>query len=114
VKRSGASIVGAALVVSAWLTAAGCLNPRPEELPSEQDPALDLDESENLDPGGPSAPLTPGDSPSTSVPGATGAPPSQSEAGPADAGPPDAGARPLETGVDAEPAPETEPADPPE
>jgi hypothetical protein len=112
VKQGRASIAGAVLVVSAWLTAAGCLNPRPEELPSERGSGLDSGESETFDPGAPPAPLVPGDGLGTSEDSTPMPPSSGAEAPPADAGAPDAGARARQTGVDPEPPPETEAIDP--
>jgi hypothetical protein len=116
VKRRASSTGAAATVLAAaaWLAAAGCLNPRPEELPSEGDiPGLagNLDDDPvdsanptDTDNATPTAPIP--------SPGASEAPPSGEEGIPADAGAPDAGSRAAESCTDAEPSPET--GEPPE
>jgi hypothetical protein len=107
------------LAAGAWLTVVGCLNPRPEELPSNEAPDLSGGiEGNNLDdPDDSATPLNPSDAtPTPPSPGASEPPPSPQPDGegqaPADAGAPDAGARALESPDDAEPPPET--GEPPE
>lgn len=110
-KRVSASAAGAFLAVGAWLTSAGCLNPRPEEVPTSEDVRGGVDTSAN----GPDAPLSPDDlSPPAPTPGAAEAPPIEVEGAPADAGAPDAGPAAREPVTDAEPPPETEAGEPPE
>jgi hypothetical protein len=109
---TGAAV--ALLTAGAWFTAAGCLNPRPEELPSNRTPDFGIEDD---DPDDSATPINPSDgNPGAPTPGASETPPSPGPEGegpgPADAGPPDAGAGALETGDDAEPPPET--GEPPE
>lgn len=104
----------ALLAAGAWLSAAGCLNPRPEELPSNQDdPGFsgegDVPSEDSASPSNPSG--TPPAEPAPS-PGASEAPPLEEQGAPADAGAPDAGPAASEACGDAEPQPET--GEPPE
>ena len=113
-KRAHLSTGAAAalLAAAAWLTTAGCLNPRPEELPS-QDDGPGFSGSVGDDPDDSATPSGPDNaSPSAPTPGAAGAPPAEQEGAPADAGPPDAGLRAPESSNDAEPPSET--GEPPE
>jgi hypothetical protein len=122
VKRTFVS-TGAAvawLALGAWLAVVGCLNPRPEELPSGNQAPDFSGGIEGDDPDDSATPLDPSDgTPEAPTPGASEeTPPSPSPRpdgegqGPADAGAPDAGPRALESGDDAEPPPET--GEPPE
>lgn len=114
---TAATAAGLALV--AWLAAAGCLNPRPEELPSNEPvPGLsgnpDEGEGDGAYPNDPGLPTTPTDEgpDAPASPGASETPSSEGEpepqnapdAGPSDAGPPASRA--------AEPPPQTEASDP--
>lgn len=116
-KRTALPTGAAVLAAAAWLAAAGCLNPRPEELPSQGD-APGFVDLEDDDPGDTTTPTDPGENGSplptspAPTPGASEAPPSEAQGGPADAGAPDAGTRAAEASGDAEPLPET--GEPPE
>jgi hypothetical protein len=110
-KRRAVSTGAALLAAAAWLAAAGCLNPRPEELPSEGDVPGLAGSLEGDDPGDTATPtdLDDNDSPASPAPypGASEAPPSEEQCVPADAGAPDAGSRAAEPCTDAVPLPET-------
>jgi hypothetical protein len=118
-KRAAASTGAAALLAAAaaWLAAAACLNPRPEELPSDTDQPPLFTGLEGDDESAEGSGLTgdPDDSPASPPAVTPGAgPPTQGSEDPraaADAGaPPDAGLRSLQTdaepGTDDAPAPE--------
>lgn len=116
-KRSlSAGAAVAWLVAAACFPAGGCLNPRPEELPSNGVPDYS-GEIESDDPGDSTTPLAPApEAPPTPEPspGASEAPisPSDEGSGPADAGVPEAGRLAPDARDDAEPPPET--GEPPE
>jgi len=114
VKRASLSkgALAALLAAGAWL-APGCLNPRPEELPSEQDiPSF----SGGVDLNNPSDPTSsndPDDAPAQPPsPGAAEAPSGSDNGDAADAGAPDAAPGEPEPRTDAASQPET--GEPPE
>jgi hypothetical protein len=121
VKRAALSTAGVATLLAAgtWLAAAGCLNPRPEELPSNNGAPGYSGSNETDDPGDSLTPTgSDGDVPSSPAfpnptPGAE-APPSDEpgDAGAPDAGASDAGPRAAEPCSDDESPPET--GEPPE
>lgn len=101
----------------AILLLSACLNPRPEELPSNDDgPGLSATPGEgSVNAGDPGAPHTPSDDrPETPPAPGTSEPPSAEGESPrddaADAGPSDAGVSPLQTTSQ----PQSEAGDPPE
>jgi hypothetical protein len=116
-KRSLSTGVAVAWVAAAaWLTAGGCLNPRPEELPSNEAPEYsgEIEDDDPDDSATPLAPANQGPAPAPNPGASEPSPsrPSEEGQGPADAGAPDAGRLATESCDEVEPPPET--GEPPE